>query len=84
MEINKEIILKIKALAKIRRQIKRNKKYAFLLSLQDPEEFDNPYKDEIEFLKLQEILLLQEIQYLKRQVNPKASPIFSITFQGGF
>jgi len=77
MEINKEISLKIRDLAKIRRKIRQNKIYAFRLSLEDPQDFDgNPFRDEVEFLKLQEIHILQEIQCLKRQVNFEHSPIF--------
>jgi len=83
MQANKEISLRLKELAKIRRKIRQNKIYAFRLSLEDPQDFDsNPFQDEIEFLKLQELQLLQEIQYLKYQAN-FAPFIFSYaTFQG--
>ncbi|MGQ9507512.1 MAG: hypothetical protein ACUVTB_06635 [Candidatus Bathycorpusculaceae bacterium] len=82
MEANKEISLKIKELAKIRRKIRQNKVYAFRLSLEDPQDFDsNPFQDEIEFLKLQEIYILQEIQYLKNQIRNSVHPLF---FQNSF
>lgn len=90
MEGNKEISLKIKELAKIRRKIRQNRIYAFRLSLQDSQDFDNnPYQDEISELQHQEILILQEIQFLKRQVKDKLNlknsllPSFYVTFQGG-
>lgn len=65
-----EIGLKLKELAKIRRKIRQNEIYAFRLSLEDPQDFDsNPFQEEVEFLKLQEIYILQEIQYLKRKIK---------------
>jgi len=83
MQVNKEISLKIKELAKIRRKIRQNKIYAFRLSLQDSQDFDsNPFQDEILMLQLQELQLLQEIQYLKDQANFAPSIFSCATFQG--
>ena len=83
-----EIGLKLKELAKIRQKIRQNEIYAFRLSLEDPQDFDsNPFQDEVEFLKLQEIHILQEIQDLKREIkdgiNIKIPHFYSIPLHGG-
>ena len=89
MQANKEISLKLKELTKIRRKIRQNKIYAFRLSLEDPQDWDsNSFQDDIEFLRLQEIHILEEIQHLRREIkdglNIKNFPHFSsVTFQGG-
>jgi len=76
-----EISLKLKKLAKIRRKIRQNEIYAFRQSLEDPQDFDsNPFQDEVEFLRLQETYILQEIQYLKREFKEKFNtPSFSFS-----
>ncbi|MBT0160704.1 hypothetical protein G4O51_12060 [Candidatus Bathyarchaeota archaeon A05DMB-2] len=68
-EISKEISLKIKALNKLRKKIKLFKRYAFKLSLEDALEFGNPYLDDVRELELQELLMLQEIQFLQREAK---------------
>ncbi|MGQ9642121.1 MAG: hypothetical protein ACUVUF_08425 [Candidatus Bathycorpusculaceae bacterium] len=73
-----------KKLNKLKYQIKKAKLYAFKLSLDNDNNTFNPYDNEINELQLQEIHLLQEIQYLKHQANFNVHSIFSYTtFQGG-
>jgi len=75
----KEISLKLKESNRIRRKIRRNKIYAFRLSIEDPQDFDsNPFQDEIKLLRLQETYILQEIQSLKREIKAKTTPLFSL------
>lgn len=85
MDASKEISLKLREIARIRRKIKQNEILAFRLSLQDPQDFDNnPFRDEIRELQLREIHMLQEIQHIKLQCKAQFnSPYFLIkAFEG--
>ena len=82
MEASREISLKLKELAKIKRKIRQNKICAFHLSMEDPQDFDsNPFQEEINELQLQEILILQEIQQNKRQIQTQYTFYFSPLIQ---